>query len=194
MSRKQREERVLAKAEKQAHSANKPQKVGTTGPRPKVGKTARAESLSTDEQNRVANAIALSDEQKELNGLNAEIEQLQVQLAGCGVAALGGTKDPAKEGDYGWSPAYQDCLDLRLRLEAKLNIGDDLTDARLVSFMAIRVTVSLSQMVSFPVIPTFGAAGPEQDLKITLAISPDWQGFCVLKAGDRIVFEKYKHD
>lgn len=31
------------------------------------------------------------------------VEQLQVQLAGCGVAALGGTKDVAKRGDYGWS-------------------------------------------------------------------------------------------
>jgi hypothetical protein len=42
-------------------------------------------------------------------------EQLQVQLAGCGVAALGGTCDPqvAKVGDYGWSPAYADVLKLR---------------------------------------------------------------------------------
>lgn len=32
-----------------------------------------------------------------------EIEQLQVQLAGCSVAALGGIKNPAKQGDYGWS-------------------------------------------------------------------------------------------
>lgn len=43
----------------------------------------------------------------------ASSEQLRVQLAGCSVAALGETKDPAKQGDYGWSPAYQDVIDLR---------------------------------------------------------------------------------
>ena len=44
-------------------------------------------------------------------------EQLHVQLAGCGVAALGGTKDPAKRGDYGWSPTYQDVLELRRKYD-----------------------------------------------------------------------------
>ena len=51
------------------------------------------------------------------------IEQLQIQLAGCGVAALGGTKEPAKRGDFGWSPCYQDVLDLRIKYEA-LEIQD----------------------------------------------------------------------
>lgn len=52
--------------------------------------------------------------------LEKEVEQLQVQLAGCGVAALGGLKNPAKEGDYGWSPAYQDVLSLRKKYEELL--------------------------------------------------------------------------
>jgi len=54
------------------------------------------------------------------NEQTLEIEQLRVQLAGCSVAALGGTKDIAKQGDYGWSPTYQDVLDLRLKYD-KLN-------------------------------------------------------------------------
>jgi len=47
--------------------------------------------------------------------LKAEVERLRVQLAGCGVAALGGTDDPvvATEGQWGWSPVYQDVLNLR---------------------------------------------------------------------------------
>lgn len=47
-----------------------------------------------------------------------EVEQLRVQLAGCGVAALGHTSDPANPGDYGWSPSYEDTLKLRLRFDA----------------------------------------------------------------------------
>lgn len=44
------------------------------------------------------------------------ISQTETQLAGCAVAALGGGK-VAKKGDYGWSPAYQDVLDLRAKYE-----------------------------------------------------------------------------
>lgn len=43
-----------------------------------------------------------------------EAEQLRVQLAGVTTAALGWSKgNEAKQGQYGWSPAYQDVLSLR---------------------------------------------------------------------------------
>jgi non-ribosomal peptide synthetase component F len=51
---------------------------------------------------------------------DTETERLHVQLAGCSVAALGWNKNPAVRGDYGWSPAYQDVLDLRRKYEAML--------------------------------------------------------------------------
>lgn len=49
-----------------------------------------------------------------------EIEKLQMQLLACSVAALGRTKDPVEPNAYGWSPAYQDVLDLRLKYEELL--------------------------------------------------------------------------
>jgi len=50
--------------------------------------------------------------------LNEQIEQFRVQLAGVSVAAMGGTKNVAVQGDYGWSLAYQDTLDLRIKFDA----------------------------------------------------------------------------
>lgn len=50
--------------------------------------------------------------------LTEQVERLQVQLAGCSVAAMGGTKDPADRFQWGWSVAYQDVLDLRLKYDA----------------------------------------------------------------------------
>lgn len=55
----------------------------------------------------------------EAPALRAQVDQLTVQLAGVTAAALGWSKgQEAKQGQYGWSPAYQDVLVLRERLEA----------------------------------------------------------------------------
>ena len=52
--------------------------------------------------------------------LEEEVDRLRVQLAGCGVAAMGWNKPPslATKGMYGWSASYQDVLDLRRKYEA----------------------------------------------------------------------------
>jgi hypothetical protein len=42
-----------------------------------------------------------------------ELEQSRVQLAGCLTAAEGWNRNPAKQGDYGWSLSYQKTLELR---------------------------------------------------------------------------------
>lgn len=50
--------------------------------------------------------------------------QLIVQLAGCSTAALGATKDPAKKGQYGWSSAYRDVLNLRRRFDKMIDLKE----------------------------------------------------------------------
>jgi len=63
----------------------------------------------------------------ERDALKAEVEQLRVQLAGCGVAAMQNTEsskdDREKRGDYGWSESYGDvccAVDREIELRAKL--------------------------------------------------------------------------
>lgn len=62
--------------------------------------------------------------------LHDEIEQLQVQLAGCSVASYGGTHSVATKGMYGWSPSYQDVLNLRNRYDDLRIKYDDLLKYR----------------------------------------------------------------
>jgi hypothetical protein len=52
------------------------------------------------------------------------IEQLECQLAGCDIAAMGWAdknpdSPPPKQGDWGWSPAFQSVLELRQKWEAQ---------------------------------------------------------------------------
>jgi len=65
----------------------------------------------------------------------AEIEQLRVQLAGCGVVAMCNTetsraKQKCEQGDYGWSQSYQDvanAVDREIKLRHALDIIHDYT-------------------------------------------------------------------
>jgi hypothetical protein len=57
--------------------------------------------------------VACTPARAEESAQAQEIEQLRVQLAACLTAAEGATHQPAVQGDYGWSRAYQTVLDLR---------------------------------------------------------------------------------
>lgn len=72
---------------------------------------------SMDESNLVVHLQAqLSERDAEIEKQQAEIEQLRVQLAGCGVAAMCNTRESmqqqlCRKGDYGYSASYQDVID-----------------------------------------------------------------------------------
>jgi hypothetical protein len=67
--------------------------------------------------------------QRELREAQETLEQERVQHAGCLTAAEGHTSNPAVQGDYGWSLAYQRTLELRLKhdmLEAGSKLSEHL--------------------------------------------------------------------
>jgi gamma-glutamyl phosphate reductase len=71
----------------------------------------------------------------EIMFLRAEIEQLRVQLAGCGVVAKCNTetsraKQKCEQGDYGWSQSYQDvsnAVDREIKLRYAIDTIHDYT-------------------------------------------------------------------
>ena len=84
-----------------------------------------------------------------------------------------------------------------LAATAELNttvVSESTADAKLIGFFAVWVTTGRPRFCSFPVIPTFGALGPEIDLKNQLNEDGDWQGFRLWQAGEAgeaIIFEPY---
>jgi hypothetical protein len=63
--------------------------------------------------------------------IDASIDQLRVQLAGCGVAARGGLRaeQVLSRGAWGWSPSYQDVLEMRTEVEALRQAREQAIDA-----------------------------------------------------------------
>lgn len=89
----------------------------------------RATSEAKPDWNRVveltnASAADVSVLADELTELRKRHDRLQVQLAGCGVAALGDkTVQGLKQGDYGYSASFEDVMELRRRFEVLVS-GD----------------------------------------------------------------------
>ncbi len=63
------------------------------------------------------------------------LERADVQLAGCRVAALGWHKGECGPDSYGWSPAFEDVLALRLKFEAALRfLSDRMPPGQVIAF------------------------------------------------------------
>ena len=86
----------------------------------------------TFEQNNTTGHLAFIEDSgiydEEEPSLDDHLERAIVQLAGVATAAMGATNDPAHQGDYGWSPAYQEVLDLRLKYDALKNKIKEISD------------------------------------------------------------------
>jgi len=85
---------------------------------------------------KITRLLAHADEaDKVIERLRGRVERLDVQLAGCGVAAYGGTGDRviAKRDEYGWSDSYQATLDLRIKYDSATKAIEQLREAVLVA-------------------------------------------------------------
>ncbi len=61
------------------------------------------------------------ERERQLAIMTERTAKLEVQLAGCSVAALGSSKKVAEKGDYGWSQSYQDVFELRKKYDQLLD-------------------------------------------------------------------------
>lgn len=79
--------------------------------------------------------------------LHDEIDQLRVQLAGCGAAAQGATNPEhvAQPGDWGWSPAYEDVLRLRRRFDKLYAAVQEATGLSVLPLPLIRALSEIQQ-------------------------------------------------
>ncbi len=86
--------------------------------------------------------------ESEIEELRAQVDQLRVQLAGCSVAAMGGTSEDvvAKPGAYGYSPAYQAVLDLRRKYDIAVRALRKIDNPQLAPTVAGRALSEIEGM------------------------------------------------
>ncbi len=146
------------------------------------------DNLAPKEKRRVAAAITLSEETKELRSLKDKIRYLKGKVNSLKdevitkveiICEFCEYQFDADAGRYGCPNCNGEGL------------GDD-QDAVLVGFVAIRSLGVRNQMVPFPVIETFGDAGPKQDFNALLSVDDAWKGFRVLSDGEHLSFKPYK--